>query len=163
LEHNPAIAAAWLNRAGTAIAVQWADGATPAARAAAIAGTAGHSHLSIAELNNDKREAALRTFPSGGWYTSSQVERLSEEEGDIIAERLVRRVRTAVTLCDEDAAHLSTAIGAAIKRGLTGASPSKQSIEDGVLEAGRPLLDEDGMAALKHAFSRGYEALPGEK
>jgi hypothetical protein len=121
--------------------------------------------LSIVELNGEKRDAALNAFaPAAGWYTSSQVDRLSEEEVDIIAARLVHRVRTAVTLSDEDAAHLSNSIGAAIKRCFLGSSGAwGQSLEDRILETGRPLLGEEGMAALKHAFYLGYEALPGEK
>lgn len=162
LEHSHAVAAAWLNRAGTVIAVQWVEASTPAEREAAITATAKKNGLSILELRGDERETALGKFaPTVGWYNSSGVDRLSEEEADIIGARFVRRVRAAITLSDKQADELGIAVAGAIKRAWLGAS--SHSTEEEVLSAGREHLDAKGLAALKHAFSLGYASLPGEK
>jgi len=162
LEHSEAIATAWLNRAGTVIAVQWSENSTAASRAAVIAETAKNHDISMSELTGNRREAVQKEFaPAVNWYSSSGVDHLSEEEADIIAARFVLRVRATVTLSDKQAAQLREAVGTAIRNRFLGAS--SQSAEEGVISAGREHLDEKGVAALRRAFLQGYEALPGEK
>src|SRR5712692_5140449 len=96
LERQPGVAEAWLNRAGTIIAVVWKADANAEAR----------SHVA-AELKEDRatemqrtaRDEAVKDFLSGkGWYHAADVDRLSEEEADIIAARLVRWVQAKTGL-----------------------------------------------------------------
>jgi hypothetical protein len=161
LERNPSVAAAWLNRAGTVIAVEWAENASPTQRAAALEATSKTSNLSMAELSGDKRKAVLRDFAPERWYRPSEVDHLSEEEADIIGARLARRVAATVTRSDHQSDELGRALGAAIKRCWL--SSCSDPVEEAVLSAGREYLNEKGLAALKHAFSLGYQPLPGEK
>src|SRR5438876_12251551 len=78
LEKQPGVLEAWLNRAGTIIAVVWKPDANAEAR----------SHVA-AELKEDRatelqgmsRDEAVKDFLSAkGWYHGADVDRLSEEE-----------------------------------------------------------------------------------
>jgi hypothetical protein len=162
LEASKTVAAAWLNRAGTVIAVQWAEDSRPVDRSAVIATTTKNYGVSMFELRGNRREAVLKDFsPAVNWYSSSGVDQLSEEETDVIGARFVRRVRKTITLSDKQAAQLSEAVGAALRRAWL--SNSGHSSEEEVLNAGRQYLDDKGLAALKLAFSQGYHVLAGEK
>jgi hypothetical protein len=162
IEHAQGVQAAWLNRSGTVIAVQWSGGSTTAQQATAIAAVSRDNEVSMLELRGRRRETVLKEFsPTVNWYNSSGVDRLSEEEADIIGARFVRRVRATITLSDKEADGLANAVGTAIKHRFLGTST--QSAEEGVLNAGRDYLDEKGLSALKRAFLLGYEPLTGEK
>lgn len=165
LEQHEAISAVWLNRTGTVIAVQWTENSTPIKRAEAITTIAKKSDLSMLELSDDKREAALKEFAQRlRWYRSSEVDRLSEEEGDIIGARLVRRIRVRITLSDKQAGVLAKALADAFKRIILGlGTRSGRSREEEFLSAGRKHLSEENMAVLKQALSLGLHPQPGEK
>ena len=165
LQRHQAVAEALLNRPGTMIAVLWAEDSTPAQRAEAVAATAKKSDLSIKELAGDRREAALREFAAkASWYRSSEVDRLSEEEGDIVGARLVRRVRAKTTLSDRQADELGTALSVAFKRCILDSGKRTEGLrEEEFLSAGREHLSKEGLVALKQALSLGYRPLPGEK
>jgi copper chaperone CopZ len=165
LERNPAVAQAWLNRAGTVIAVLWTKVSTVAERAETITASAKKSDLAIRELKGFKRETALKEFDSKmNWYRSSEVDSLSEEEADIIAARLVRRVAARITLSGEQSGELRKALTDAFKRIILGTrEKSVPSLEEEFLIAGRKHLSEEGVAALKHALSLGIRPLPAEK
>jgi hypothetical protein len=165
LRHHRAVSEARLNRPGMVIAVIWAKGSTPAARTEAIKTIEKNRDLAMSELNGEKRETARKEFASkANWYRAPEVDRLSEEEADIIAARLVRRVGATVTLSDKQVDELGKTIASTLKRMLTGGcTVSAQSCEAELLGASREHLSEEGMAALKQAISLGYQPLPGEK
>jgi hypothetical protein len=170
LERNPAVGEAWLNRPGTVIAVLWAKDSSVTERAEAIAATAKTSDLSILEVSDDQRKTALKEFKvKANWYRSSEVDRLSEEEADIIAARLVRRVEAKISLSREQAEALRKALAKAFKNYVIGTreksigSLSTGSLEEEFLSAGRGHLREEGVAALKQALALGIRPLSGEK
>jgi copper chaperone CopZ len=161
LEQHHAVAEALLNRSGTLIAIVWSEDSTMAQRAEAIAAVE-QKGVQVLKLSDGEREAALKEFASkANWYRSSEVDRLSEEEGDIIAARLVRRVQAKVVLSEEQADKLRRAISAAFKRCILG--PAQKVIEEELLSAGREYLSGEGIEALKEAIRLGYRPLPGEK
>jgi hypothetical protein len=160
LERQPAVREAWLNRAGTTIAVVW----TPEA-------DAGARHNVTAELNEDhatelqgeSRDDAVKDFLSGkGWYRGADVDRLSEEEAGIIAARFVRRVQAKTVLAKDKAEELERALTDAIRKQLTGncSAPGEkqQSIED---VAGK-YLDQKQLKIFKEACEKGARPLPNE-
>src|ERR671918_499108 len=103
LERDPAVEQAWLNRAGTLIAVVWKSRPHGQAQQdlASRLRSAGccAKDAAISEVQGEARDQALKEFQSGhGWYRGAEVDRLSEEEAGIIAARLVRRVEAKTTL-----------------------------------------------------------------
>src|SRR5215831_4056056 len=92
LEKQPGVLEAWLNRAGTRIAIVWkADSDAETKRKIA----ADLKEDRVTELAGKSRDETVADFLSGkGWYRGADVDRLSEEESGIIAARLVKRVQT---------------------------------------------------------------------
>src|SRR5712692_1838666 len=87
LERQPEVLEAWLNRAGTRVAVVWKPDAGAAARQKVVAELK-EDHL--IELDGKPREETVTDFLAGKqWYHGADVDRLSDEEAGIIAARLV--------------------------------------------------------------------------
>ncbi len=93
LESKPIVKEAWLDRQGKTLAIVWKGGTGAAARAMVVVAVRTAHKLSAEELTGGARDAALESFHSGGgWHRGADVDRLSEEEAGIIADRLVLRV-----------------------------------------------------------------------
>src|SRR6266481_2629095 len=108
LEKEPGVLEAWLNRAGTIIAVIWKPGSDTETRSKVATGL---KEDRTTELQGDSRDKAVQDFLSGkGWYHGADVDRLSEEEADIIAVRLVRRVQAKTALAKDKAEGLQRAL-----------------------------------------------------
>src|SRR2546423_8325682 len=89
LEQQPGVLEAWLNRAGTRIAVVWKPESDASARSKIVAELKEDHAI---ELDGKPRDEAVNDFLSGkGWYRGADVDRLSEEEADVIAARVGRR------------------------------------------------------------------------
>src|SRR5882724_3808533 len=102
LERQPGVFEAWLNRAGTIIAVIWGPGLDTETRRN-VAAELKEDHATEME-EGAARDDALKDFLSGkGWYRGSDVDRLSEEEAGIIAARYVRRVHANTPLANDKA------------------------------------------------------------
>src|SRR5947199_2395349 len=95
LEKQPGVLEAWLNRAGTRIAVVWkTDSDTETRRNVAT----DLQEDRATELDGKLRDETVADFLSGrGWYRGADVDRLSEEEAGVIAARWIRRVQTKTT------------------------------------------------------------------
>src|SRR5438093_8755497 len=96
LEKQPGVFEAWLNRAGTIIAVVWRPESDAQTRSKVATDL---KEDRATELQGDSRDKAVQDFLLGkGWYHGADVDRLSEEEADIIAARLVRWVQANSSL-----------------------------------------------------------------
>src|SRR5215471_18652137 len=83
LEKQPGVLEAWLNRAGTRIAVVWKPDAGAETRRKVATDL---QEDRATELEGKLRDEAVADFLSGkGWYRGSDVDQLSEEEAGIIA------------------------------------------------------------------------------
>src|SRR6266704_1050583 len=83
LEKQPGVLEAWLNRAGTRIAVVWKPDSDAETRRKVVAELK-EDHAT--EIKRESRDEELKDFLSGkGWYRGADVNRLSEEEAGIIA------------------------------------------------------------------------------
>src|SRR6266545_4757407 len=108
LERQPAVREAWLNRAGTMIAVVWKPESDAETRRNVIAELE-EDHAT--EMQGPSGDEDLKSFLSGkGWYRGADVDRLSEEEAGIIATRLVRRVQAKAALAKDKAEGLQRAL-----------------------------------------------------
>ena len=169
LERAPAVAEAWLNRQGTLLAVVWAKASTPKLYAGSVPPVLKKKGMVAKELVGKARGKALEDFTTRrGWYQGARIDSLSKKEAEIIARRLVHRVRAAVRLSDEQAESLLTVFAPACMQELTrnaggSARLRKAWIATAILNAGRAELDGAGIVALRRAVARGHRPLPGEK
>jgi hypothetical protein len=165
LEHEPAVKQAWLNRAGTLIAVVWKS--EPNARMQQDFGSRMRRvgccarDAAINEVRGEARNQALKELQSGhGWYRGVEVDRLSEEEAEIIAARLVRRVEAKTTLRKTNAERLRRALAEALTKCFMGGAgkgrlPVRQLAGD--------FLDEKQITILEQAIGKGVRPLTGEQ
>jgi hypothetical protein len=164
LERDPAVEQAWLNRAGTLMAVVWKsqpnaqtqqDVASRLKRAGCCARDA-----AINEVQGEARNQALKEFQSGhGWYRGADVDRLSEEEAGIIAARLVRRVEAKTALPKNKAERLRDVLAVALRKCFMEARGQEKLP---VRQIAGDLLDEKQIAILEQAINEGVRPLPNE-
>jgi|SRR5882724_5072020 len=158
LERRPGVLEAWLNRAGTRIAVVWKPDADAATRSKVAADL---KEDRVIELDGKPREEAVTDFLSGkGWYHGAEVDRLSGEEAAIIAARLVRRVQAKTPLAQDKAERLERTLTDAFRKNFIG-----ENHDEGmsVRQLAGDFLDERQIAALKEAIEAGVRPLPNEK
>jgi hypothetical protein len=157
LEKQPGVAEAWLNRAGTIIAVVWKSDANAQARARVVTEL---KEDRATQMQGSSRDEAVKDFLSGsGWYHAADVDRLSEEEADIIAARLVRFIKSKSALPNNKAQPLQHAFSDLLRKDLTGKGTGGTKLQD----VARDYLDPDQIRILKEAI-RDEEAIEsGEK
>ena len=160
LEQQPGVLEAWLNRAGTRIAVVWKPESDASTRRNVVAELK-EDHAT--ELDGKPREEAVNDFLSGkGWYRGADVDRLSEEEADVIAARLVRRVQAKTALAKDKAEGLQHALTDTYSQRLTNKISREQELSR-FQDIGRQYLAKDQVAILKEAIEAGVLPLPNEQ
>src|SRR5437879_8734310 len=146
LERQPGVLEAWLNRAGTIISVVWKPESDAETRRNV---TAELKEDHATELEGKSRDNAVKDFLSGkGWYRGADVDRLSEEEADIIAARLVRWVQAKTALPKDKAQGLQHAFSDTLRKDLIGKSTGPNRLED----VAREYLDQEQIKILKEAI-----------
>lgn len=166
LERDSNVSEAWLNRAGTKIAVVWKPESKAKARRSV---TTKLKEQEATEIKGKPRNEAITEFLSGnGWYRGADVDRLSEGEAGIIAARLVQRVETKTKLPKEKAEALQHALADALKKRFTGDKTKQDQnallkSEDGLQKVAGQYLDKDQIPILKEAIAGGLRPLPNEK
>lgn len=159
LEQQPGVLEAWLNRAGTRIAVVWKP-ESDASNRSKVVGELKEDR--VVELDGKLRDEKLAEFLSGkGWYRGADVDRLSEEEADVIAARLVRRVQAKAALAKDKAEGLQRALADAYRQRLTNKISREEELSR-FQEIGREYLEKDQVAILKAAIESGVLPLPNE-
>jgi len=157
LEANEAIAAAWLHRSGTVLAICWTR--ESADDEAAIAAEK--------VVDSEERRALLETLGRRElWYRGAEVDELSAEEAAVIAARVVGRLRARAELEPDTAAQLTRSIAEACNRVLTteapGTAASREArLRNAILNAGRSHLNDDQYGLLQQAAM--HKALPDER
>ena len=157
LERQPGVLEAWLNRAGTIISVVWKPDSDAETRRNV---TAELKEDHATELEGKSRDNAVKDFLSGkGWYRGADVDRLSEEEADIIAARLVRWVQAKTALPKDKAQGLQHAFSDTLRKDLTGKSTGPNRLED----VAREYLDQEQIKILKDAIKDEVAIENGER
>jgi len=150
LERQPGVLEAWLNRAGTIIAVVWKPESDAETRSQVATGL---KEDRATELQGDSRDKAVQDFLSGkGWYHGADVDRLSEEEADIIAARLVRWVQAKSSLVKEKAEGLQRAFAETLRKDLTGEYARLNQKRRRLGDIARDYLNEEQIQILKQAI-----------
>ncbi len=160
LERQPGVLEAWLNRAGTMIAVVWKPESDAETRRNV---TAELKEDHATEIKRESRDEELKDFLSGkGWYRGADVNRLSEEEAGIIAARLVRRVQAKTALAKDKAEGLQHGLADSLRKDLTGESARQSQKQTRLEEVAREYLDQDQIKVLSQAIEKGVRPLPNE-
>lgn len=135
LEQQTTVSEAWLNRAGTTLAVVWKESTGTDARTTTLKKVLQENGLEVKQLVDSTRAKALKTFLSGkGWYRGSDVDQLSKEEAGVIAGRLVRRIRQLATIGDDKAKVMQARLTVVIARRLTGQLSDRNTTKEEVLK-----------------------------
>jgi len=161
LEKQPGVLEAWLNRAGTRIAIVWkAD--SDAEIKCKIAADLKEDRAT--ELAGKSRDETVADFLSGkGWYRGADVDRLSEEEAGVIAARWVRRVQAKTTLPKDKAEGLQAALTDALRRRLTGEHGGPNEKQLSVEQVAGKYLGPAQIKILKEAIDKGVRPLPDDE
>lgn len=163
LEGTGVASEAWLNRAGTVVAILWSEQSTAQQRAKALKSILEQAQIEGKELTGDARRKALDSFQQqSGWYRGAQVDRLSEEEAGVIAARLVRRIRARITVTDDNANAIEQGFTAVLKQKLTGKS-TKSDTQEAMINICRQRLSQKDVTILQEAFAAGACAINDEK
>jgi hypothetical protein len=161
LEKQPGVAEAWLNRAGTIIAVVWRPDADTQARGRVVTEL---KEDRATQMQGSSRDEAVKDFLSGeGWYHAADVDRLSEEEADIIAARLVRLVQAKTGLPKDKAEGMQRAFSDLLRKDLTGQSARSGQKPPKLTDVARDYLDQDQIKILKEAIKDEEAIENGEK
>jgi hypothetical protein len=150
LEKQPGVLQAWLNRAGTIIAVVWKPEANAEAR--------GHVAAELeedraTEMQGPSRDEAVKDFLSGkGWYHGADVDRLSEEEASIIAARLVRWVQANTGLPKDKAEAMQRDFSDSLRKDLTGENERLHQKPRRQTEIARDYLNPEQIKVLQEAI-----------
>jgi hypothetical protein len=169
LESRPIVKEAWLDRQGKTLAIVWNEGTSAAARGMAVIAVRNAHKLSADELTGGARDVALESFRAGGgWHRGADVDRLSEEEAGIIADRLVLRVTAKAPTISPKAELLRPIMADVIRDCLVG-SPDPLSARcretfaaDLIAVVGDHLSGAETDAVLE-AAKAGFQPLAGER
>jgi hypothetical protein len=113
LEKNPAVKEAWLNRAGTVIAIVWKEKAMTERVAAPIFN---ENSIEFASLNTIDALTYKKTFRQPKeWYRGGDVDELSKEEATTIGETSVKFALESNLITKEEAAKIKSDIEAYYK------------------------------------------------
>jgi hypothetical protein len=169
LESKPTVREAWLDRQGKTLAIVWKDGTAAAERSVAVIAIKKAHNLPAEELTGGARDAALQSFRSGGgWHRGADVDRLSEEEAVVIADRLVLRVIAKAPTILPKVELLRPIMADIIRECLVG-SPDlssarcRETFPDDVIAVVGDHLSRGETDALLEVTTAGFRPLAGER
>ncbi len=166
LEKKSTIEEAWLDHAGTTLAIVWKQETNADSRSAVIRSVADDRGISLLELRGEQRDKGLKSFTSGkGWYRGDEVDRLSEEEAGVIADRLIRRAALKAPTIADKSATLKTAITNLIRERLTNCTSAecREDCHKKMVEVARQNLNDQEFNALMEAEKQGARPVGSEQ
>ena len=170
LEQNTGIAEAWINRAGTVLAVVGSDRNREARTKTVLALLREIFEKDVAtELQGEARTMELASFRSNApWYRGAQVDALSIEEADIIAARLVHRIKAKMALSEDKARLLTASFADILKARFIRSSDAPRTgdqkpRDEQLRDIARAQLGTAGVSAFNEAIAKGERPAPGEK
>ena len=170
LEQNTGIAEAWINRAGTVLAVVGSDRNREARTKTVRTLLREIFEKDVAtELQGEARTTELASFRSDApWYRGAQVDALSIEEADIIAARLVHRIEAKVALSEDKTRLLTVSFADILKARFIRSSDAPRTgdqkpRDEQLRDIARAQLGTAGVSAFDEALAKGERPAPGEK
>ncbi len=162
LEREPAVEEAWLDRSGRIIAIVWRASSPRATREATLAAVSGKQKLSIGEVDAVGREKAAESFRSGkGWHRGADVDRLSEEEAGVIADRWWNRLVAKTPAVARKRDVVKPLLADAIRQCLL--TSSRNFVAATLVASIRPHLDDMEVSALTESIEAGPRPIGNER
>lgn len=169
MEKKSSIKEAWLNRAGTVLAIVWNENASSDLRTTTVDSIFKENKMDAKLIVGKDYEKMLASFEEKKkWYRGMEVDKLSLEEKDIIIERLLDRINDKTPLSQKKTQALKTEFATALKNRFTktysseinsnsekATEKSKKEIENELIEIGKKYLNETEMNSLKEAIILG--------
>lgn len=173
---NDAVSEAWLNRPGTVIAVVWHKGASPELRKTTAETVFDENNMNVTGLSGPEYKNMLKDFGNKkNWYRGKDVDKLSMQEADVIAKRLVTRINSKTSLSKEKSEKLQTEFVYVFKKRFVENYGSeinsneievvenfKTKVETELTEVAKKYLTESEMVALKDALALGLRPTENE-
>jgi hypothetical protein len=165
LERDPAIREAWLNGTGTVLAVVGTEVCNHDSISKASESILEKNGVPANELTGSGYAMELKSFTAGtDWYRGAEVDALSKIEARTIAQRIVHRVQTNVTLAPDKGEALEAGIASAFEHRFvdppTGTGSKRQKLVEDISTVARANLDQKEIVALEAAFAKGIKPLP---
>ena len=151
---------AWLNEAGTRVAIAWKD-AGRMMTVEQLNELLAEKGLSARELGGESRKALVQSLRGSGWYDAESVDKLSAQEAGIIAERLVKRLAARTTVTVDQQRQLRGAIETVFHDRF--GKKREGDIQEQLLSAVEPHLSPEALAAFREVLSLGYRPLAKEE
>jgi len=93
-KNNDAVQDAWLNKAGTVVAVKWRAETKEMKKAEIIQAVSSNHNIALSAIPPTKAGDYASSFPdSGEWYRGREVDKLSKQEASIIAKNTIASYR----------------------------------------------------------------------
>jgi hypothetical protein len=157
---------AWLNRAGTLLAVVGNKNFTGERRARMVKAVLEAEDILSEELRGEARDAALEDFFVGAdWLRGTDVDQLSSREARIIGVRLIKRLQAEAIVSEEVANSLATAITEFFEQRFLRDRILPEQVDhsgEELIKIATPYLDERAIRAFANALEKGYRPRPGE-
>ncbi len=153
LESSSNVTEAWLNRAGTLLAIVWSEHSTAKQRSQTMGSCFKEREIAPKPLSGDAKRRAWKEFETGtGWYRGAAVDQLSEEEAVVIAHRWVGRIRQKIDVPDAQAELLQKGFTSVVRQKLLGQITRAKAQEE-MVGVCRQHLNEKDVARLQDAFA----------
>ncbi|MGH8251932.1 MAG: hypothetical protein ACREVI_14775 [Steroidobacteraceae bacterium] len=166
LEKASAVEEAWLDHKGQVLAVIWMSCSAAGDRAATLAAITEEHGVSMGELSGPARQTALQSFlASKGWHRGAEVDRLSEEEAHVVADRFLVRLITTVPTARSKVESLRPIVTDATRHLLVEtdlSDVSRSEYREKLLAAARQHLNERELSALRDAIALGLRPVGDE-
>ena len=168
LEANPEIKHAWLNKAGTIIAIQWHKAIPEDEKLRVFSGVIDDGNA-VSAVRAGEYEALFAELCGGvPWYNAGTIDALSRSEADIIGLRMGSRIKSKVDLGQSEATALQCTIACAVYEILIDPRAASHewrqpALNSAVVSAASPYLNVGEVETLIHALRvADYRPLPGE-
>lgn len=103
LEQSEIVNEAWLNRAGTVIAIVWQESSDFGKRRSLINKVFGKHQINASELLMNDYATNLESFNNKeGWLKGAEVDQLSKEEAGIFANKLIKTIKNKTSLTSSE-------------------------------------------------------------
>jgi hypothetical protein len=164
LERTEAITEAWLDHSGETLAIVWNESSSAAQRATALKQIADKHDVPLDEITGAARETSISAFRSGkGWHRGSDVDRLSEQEAVVIANRLLDRTGVEAPSSKSKADAIRPELTETVRQLLVGTMPPMEECWQRLTRIGRKHFNEAELTAFEHAFEKGYRPVGDEQ
>ncbi len=155
------VAGAWINEAGTRLAIGWKS--SEALSSGQIDQIISGFGVAANEVSRDARPKLIGSFHSdSGWFDAASVDHLSEHEAGIIAERLVKRLTSRAAVTPAQQAALRDGMARALRANFI--EGDRRDLDQQLIATSRAAkLNRQAVASLREVVALGIYPLPNEE